>query len=100
MKFRMVKINDQEALAHIARCEVYQAISDYEIWKRLTFKDPTDAEAAMMAEDCKEFLYSDPRVSRCIKEPEKLIWHIDRKVMRDLKNQKGRCLKYAQTVML
>ena len=32
---KIVKIDDPEALDYIGRCEIYQAISDYEIWRRM-----------------------------------------------------------------
>ena len=57
---KKVKVDDPEALDHIARCEIYQAISDYEIWRRILLKDPEDREAYQMMEDCEEFILTDP----------------------------------------
>lgn len=84
-KFKMVKINDPDALDHIARCEVYQAISDYEIWSRILKKDPSDLDAYYMKEDCEEFLLTDPRVKRCIEDPVWLLCKIDGLVEREYK---------------
>lgn len=87
----IVKIDDPEALDHIARCEVYQAISDYEIWRRILMKDPSDTEAYMMMEDCKDFILTDPRVERCIKDPAGFLWKIDKKVDKDIKKWRKKC---------
>lgn len=83
--FRIVKIDDPEALDHIARCEVYQAISDYEVWSRIFLKDPFDEDAYDMMMDCEEFIMTDPKAQRCIKDPEKLLDRIDKQVVKDIK---------------
>ena len=88
---KIVKIDDPEALEHIARCEVYQAISDYEIWRRIMLKDPSDTEAYQMMEDCEEFILTDPRVERCIKDPVSFLHKLDMKVMRDIRKWRKSC---------
>lgn len=90
-ELKIVKIDDPEALDHIARCEVYQAISDYEIWSRILYKDPTDRDACVMMEDCKDFILTDPRVERCIKDPVEFLFMLDMKVMRDIKKWRKTC---------
>lgn len=84
-EFRIIKIDDPDALDHIARCEVYQAISDYEVWSRIFLKDPSDEDAYEMMMDCEEFIMTDPRVERCIKDPAGLLWKIDRMVEKDIR---------------
>lgn len=84
-ELKIVRIDDSEALAHIARCEVYQAISDYEIWSRILMKDPFDEEAYDMMMDCEEFIMTDPRAQHCIKDPGKLLEKIDRMVEKDIR---------------
>lgn len=88
---KIVKIDDPEALDHIARCEVYQAISDYEVWSRILLKDPTDEDACAMMEDCKDFILTDPRVERCIKNPDEFLFMLDMKVMRDIRKWRKSC---------
>ena len=88
---KIVKIDDPMALDHIARCEVYQAISDYEIWRRILLKDPEDYEAYQMMEDCKNFILTDPRVERCIKDPVEFLRELDLKVDRDIKKWRKKC---------
>ena len=88
---KIVKIDDPEALAHIARCEVYQAISDYEVWSRILLKDPTDEDAGEMVDDCEEFILTDPRVERCIKDPISFLHKLDMKVMRDIRKWRKSC---------
>ena len=88
---KIVKIDDPEALDHIARCEVYQAISDYEVWSRILLKDPTDEDAGEMVDDCEEFILTDPRVERCIKDPVRFLHKLDMKVMRDIKKWRKEC---------
>lgn len=88
---KIVKIDDPEALAHIARCEVYQAISDYEVWSRILLKDPTDEDAGEMVDDCEEFILTDPRVERCIKDPVSFLHKLDMKVMRDIRKWRKSC---------
>lgn len=89
--FKMIKISDPEALDHIARCEVYQAISDYEIWSRIQRKDPSDQDAFYMKEDCEQFLLTDPKVRRCIDDPAWFLWKIDRLVEREYKKWVKKC---------
>lgn len=88
---KIVKIDDPEALDHIARCEVYQAISDYEVWSRILLKDPTDEDAGEMVDDCEEFILTDPRVERCIKDPVSFLHKLDMKVMRDIRKWRKSC---------
>ncbi len=88
---KIVKIDDPEALAHIARCEVYQAISDYEVWSRILLKDPTDEDAGEMVDDCEEFILTDPRVERCIKDPVSFLHKLDMKVMKDIRKWRKSC---------
>lgn len=83
--FKIVRIDDPEALEHIARCEVYQAISDYEVWSRILMKDPLDEDAYDMMMDCEEFIMTDPRAQRCITDPGKLLDRIDRMVEKDIR---------------
>ena len=83
-----IKIDDPEVLDHITRCEVYQAISDYEIWRRIAMKDPSDTEAYEMMMDCEEFILTDPRVECCIEDPFELLWDIDMRVERDIRRWK------------
>ena len=90
-KMKIVKIDEPEALDHIARCEVYQAISDYEVWRRILLKDPTDSEAYEMMEDCEEFILTDPRVERCIKDPVEFLEMIDVRVEKDIKKWRKKC---------
>ena len=85
-KMKIVKIDYPEALDHIARCEIYQAISDYEVWRRILLKDPTDIEAYEMMEDCEEFILTDTRVERCIKDPVEFLDMIDVRVEKDIKS--------------
>ena len=85
-KMKIVKIDDPKALDHIARCEVYQAISDYEVWRRILLKDPTDREAYEMMEDCEDFILTDTRVERCIKDPVEFLDMIDVRVEKDIKS--------------
>ncbi len=84
-RIKTVKIDDTQAMEHVARCEVYQAISDYEIWSRILMKDPSDEEAYNMKMDCEEFILTDPRVERCIEDPVELLWDIDRKVEKEIR---------------
>lgn len=84
-ELRIIRIDDPEALDHIARCEVYQAISDYEIWSRIFMKDPSDTEAYEMMKDCEEFLLTDPRAERCIKDPGSFLYKMDQVVKRDIR---------------
>ena len=88
---KKVRIDDPEVLDHIARCEVYQAISDYEVWSRILMKDPSDEEAYFMKMDCEEFILTDPRVKRCIEDPVELLWDIDRKVEKDIRKWLKKC---------
>ncbi len=88
---KIVKVDDPEALDYIARCEIYQAISDYEIWRRIFLKDPDDREAYQMMEDCEEFILTDPRVERCIKDPIEFLDMIDVKVEKDIKKWRKTC---------
>ncbi len=88
---KIVKIDDPEALDYIGRCEIYQAISDYEIWRRILLKDPEDWEAYQMMEDCEEFILTDPRVERCIKDPVDFLDMIDAKVEKDIKKWRKKC---------
>ena len=83
--FKIVKIDDSEALEHISRCEVYQAISDYEIWYRIFLKNPFDTDAYNMMMDCEEFIVTDPRAQRCIKDPDKFLDRIDKNVYKEIK---------------
>lgn len=87
-RVNIVKIDDAEALDHIARCEVYQAISDYEIWSRIYMKDPSDEDAYEMMMDCEEFILTDPRVEFCISDPVEFLWETDRRVERDIRKWK------------
>ena len=86
--FKIVRIDDPEALDHIARCEVYQAISDYVIWSRILMKDPFDEDAYDMMMDCEEFIMTDPKAQRCIKDSGKLLERIDRMVEKDIRRWK------------
>ena len=94
-ELKIVRIDDSEALDHIARCEVYQAISDYEIWSRIFLKDPSDPEAYEMMKDCEDFLMTDPRVERCIKDRGSFLYKMDRMVKRDIRRWKKQCTRYA-----
>lgn len=91
-KITKVRINNPDALDHISKCEVYQAISDYEIWSRIFMKDPSDEEAYEMMMECEEFIMTDPRVERCIKDPGKFLERIDRMVEKDIRKwMKKKC---------
>ena len=90
-KMKIVKIDEPEALDHIARCEVYQAISDYEVWRRILMKDPTDREAYEMMEDCENFILTDPRAERCIKDPVEFLDMIDVRIEKDIKKWRKKC---------
>ena len=92
-ELKIVRIVASEALAHIARCEVYQAISDYVIWSRIFLKDPSDQEAYEMMKDCEDFLMTDPRVERCIKDPGSFLYKLDRMVKRDIRRWMKQCGK-------
>ena len=83
--FKIVKIDDPEALEYLSRCEVYQAISDYEIWHRIFLKNPFDTDAYNMMMDCEEFIVTDPRAQRCIKDPDKFLDRIDKNVYKEIK---------------
>ena len=87
-ELKTAKITDPKAYEHIARCEVYQAISDYEIWSRIYMKDPSDEEAFEMMMDCEEFILTDPRVELCISDPVEFLWETDRRVERDIRKWK------------
>ena len=91
--FKRVRIDDPEALDYIARCEVYQAIDDYEVWRRILLKDPYDEDAYEMMTDCEEFIMNDPRVKRCIKDPGIFLWKIDRMVEKEYKRWLKKCSK-------
>ena len=88
---KIVRIDDSLALDHIARCEVYQAIDDYEVWSRILRKDPCDPDARYMLDDCEEFIMNDPRAKRCIRDPEKLLRQLDRIAEQEYKKWVKKC---------
>ena len=44
-----------------------------------------------MMEDCEEFILTDPRVERCIKDPVDFLDMIDAKVEKDIKKWRKKC---------
>lgn len=90
-ELKIVRIDDPEALDHISRCEVYQAISDYEICSRIFLKNPLDLEAYEMMKDCEDFLMTDSRVERCIKDPGSFLYKMDQMVKRDIRRWMKQC---------
>ncbi len=83
MSLNIVRINDPEALDHLARCEVYQAISDYELCCRMLRKNPIDSDACIMMEDCEEFILRDRKVRCCIKDPVEFLNKLDEMIESD-----------------
>ena len=75
---RKYRFDNTNGLNSPAGQELLLTLDDYEIWYRITLKDPDDKEAWLMLQDCESYILDEPSVRYFIDDPGEYLYELDK----------------------